>query len=105
MTQGKTVLVLGGGIGGIVAATRLRQMLPREHRVVLVERESRHVFSPSFLWMMIGRRSAEQISRPVAALAKRGIELIQGTVERIDPAARSIRVQRSGSASVNPSGV
>lgn len=92
MTQGKTVLVLGGGIGGIVAATRLRQMLPREHRVVLVERESRHVFSPSFLWMMIGRRSAEQISRPVAALAKRGIELIQGTVERIDPAARSIRV-------------
>lgn len=92
MANGKTVLVLGGGIGGIVAATRLRQRLPREHRVVLVERESRHVFAPSFLWMMIGQRSAEQISRPVAALARRGIELIQGTVERIDPAARTIRV-------------
>jgi sulfide:quinone oxidoreductase len=92
MAHGKTILILGGGIGGIVAATRLRQMLPREHRVVLVERESQHVFSPSFLWMMIGQRSADQISRPVAALAKRGIELIQGTVERIDPAARTIRV-------------
>lgn len=92
MAHGKTVLVLGGGIGGIVAATRLRQMLPREYRVVLVERESQHVFAPSFLWMMIGQRSAEQISRPLAALAKRGIELIQGTVERIDPAARTIRV-------------
>ena len=91
MAHGKTVLVLGGGIGGTVAATTLRRMLPREHRVVLVERESRHVFSPSFLWVMIGRRSADQISRPMAA-AKRGIEWIQGTIERIDPAARSIRV-------------
>jgi sulfide:quinone oxidoreductase len=67
-------------------------MLAREHRVVLVERESQHVFAPSFLWMMIGQRSADQISRPVAVLAKRGIELIQGTIERIDPAARTIRV-------------
>lgn len=92
MTQGKTVLVLGGGIGGTVAATRLRQMLSHEHRVVLVERQSQHVFSPSFLWIMIGTRSANQISRPVRALAKHGIELIQGTIERIDPAARSIRV-------------
>jgi len=92
MAHGKTVLVLGGGIGGTVAATRLRQTLSREHRVVLVERETRHVFSPSFLWLMIGDRSAERIGRPMAALAKRGIELVQGPIERIDPAARSIRV-------------
>jgi sulfide:quinone oxidoreductase len=92
MAHGKTVLVLGGGIGGTVAATRLRRMLSREHRVVLVERESRHAFSPSFLWLMIGDRSAERIGRPMAALAKRGIELVQGPIERIDPAARSISV-------------
>jgi sulfide:quinone oxidoreductase len=50
------------------------------------------VFSPSFLWVMIGQRSAAQISRPMAAVAKGGIEWIQGTIERIDPAARTIRV-------------
>ena len=92
MAQSKTILVLGGGIGGTVAATRLRRLLPREHRVVLVERESQHVFSPSFLWVMTGQRSAAQISRPMAAIAKGGIEWIQGTIERIDPAARTIRV-------------
>src|SRR5581483_681509 len=92
MANGKTVLILGGGIGGTVAATRLRRMLPREHRVVLVERESKHVFSPSFLWIMIGERRADQISRPMAALVKRGIEFIQGTIERIDPARRTITV-------------
>jgi len=92
MTSAKTILVLGGGVGGIVAAARLRRLLAPEHRVVLVEREAEHVFSPSFLWLMLGERSPDQISRPMGALAKRGIELIQGSIERIEPAARAIRV-------------
>lgn len=92
MTRGKTVLVLGGGIGGSVAATRLRKLLAPEHRVVLVERESAHVFAPSFLWVMIGERRAGQISRPMAALARSGLELVQGTIEHIDPAQRIVRV-------------
>ena len=92
MTTGKTALILGGGIGGIVAATRLRQRLGPEHRVVLVEKEADHVFSPSLLWLMLGRRRPHQISRPIAALAKRGIEIVRGSIERIDPATRTVRV-------------
>ena len=92
MTPGKTILVLGGGIGGSVAARRLRKLLPRAHRVVVVERESTHVFAPSFLWLMLGERRASQISRPMTALSKRGIELIQGTIEHIDPVRRIVRV-------------
>ncbi len=92
MAAGKTVLILGGGIGGIVAAIRLRQRLAPEHRVVLVEKEADHVFSPSLLWLMLGRRRPGQISRPIAALAKRGIEIVRGSIERIDPATRTVRV-------------
>lgn len=92
MTSGKTILVLGGGIGGIVAAMRLRQRLPSVHRVILVEKEAHHVFAPSFLWLMLGQRDAAEISRPLAVLQKRGIELIQGTIEHIDPAGRQVRV-------------
>ena len=90
--MGKTILILGGGIGGVVAASRLRKRLPREHRVVLVERESQHLFSPSLLWLMVGRRTPAQISRPIAGLARRGIELVHGEIERIDPKTRSVRV-------------
>jgi sulfide:quinone oxidoreductase len=90
--QAKFILILGAGIGGIVLAQRLRKALPREHRVVLVEREFTHVYAPSLLWLMTGDRSVQAISRPVAALAKRGIELLQGNVEAIDPSARSARV-------------
>jgi sulfide:quinone oxidoreductase len=57
-----------------------------------VERELAHVFAPSFLWLMVGRRSARQIARPMTALVKRGIELVQGTIERIDPVNRAVRV-------------
>ncbi len=88
----KTVLILGGGIGGIVAASLLRKSLPRAHRVVLVEREERYVFPPSLLWLMTGQRTPKRISGPLEALKKRGIELIRGNIERIDPQTRAVKV-------------
>ena len=64
-TQSKTVLVLGGGVGGLVAATRLRRLLPRVPRVVLVDREPQHLFQPSLLWLVGGGREPERIQRPL----------------------------------------
>lgn len=92
MVGGKLILVLGGGIGGIVAASLMRKRLSHEHRVVLVERESQHVFPPSLLWLMVGVRRAQQISRPIASLTKVGIELVRGEIDNIDPQARRVQV-------------
>jgi sulfide:quinone oxidoreductase len=92
MTSAKTVLVLGGGVGGIVAARLLRKQLPRAHRVILAERQARHVFSPSLLWLMVGARREPQISRPIGRLKNAGIEVAQGEIERIDPRNRGARV-------------
>src|SRR3989344_4627943 len=90
--SGKTIVILGGGIGGVVVASQLRKQLRREHRVILVEREVNHLFQPSLLWLMTGARTAEAIQRPVARLARRGIELVHGEIEAIDPKLRSVRV-------------
>ncbi len=92
MSPSKTILVLGAGIGGIVTATRLRKKLSSEHRVVLIEREANYVFSPSFLWLMTGLRTAKKISRPLSKLKKRGIELVQGSIERIEPQSHTVWV-------------
>ncbi|MFV1998372.1 MAG: NAD(P)/FAD-dependent oxidoreductase [Acidiferrobacterales bacterium] len=92
MTAGKTIIVLGGGIGGIVAATQLRKQLPTEHRIILVERESRFAFSPSFPWLMVGKRRAKNITRTRTKLSKLGVELIQGDIEKIDASQRKVRV-------------
>lgn len=84
-----SVLVLGGGIGGVVAAATLRRLLPRDHRVVMVEREAQHVFWPSLLWLMTGTRKVDQIRRDLAPLSRRGVEVIHGQVTSLDPATRT----------------
>lgn len=88
----RTALVLGAGFGGMVAAQMLRRLLPRGDRVVLVEREESHVFPPSLLWLMVGKRSAETISRPIEHAARAGIELVRGEVKALDPANRTVLV-------------
>ena len=90
----KTVVVLGGGVGGVVAATILRKELPDHHRVIIVDRERDHLFAPSLLWLMTGGRTARQISRPLDRLAKKGIEVVRGDIERIDPTARIVRIRQ-----------
>jgi sulfide:quinone oxidoreductase len=94
MSDPKTVVVLGGGVGGLVAASELRKRLPRCHHVVLVDREREHAFAPSLLWLIVGLREAQSIKRPLERLARRGIEVRLGEVERIDPEA--LRVTVSG---------
>lgn len=80
-----TTLVLGGGIGGMVAANEIRRHLPSGHRVVLVEKNAHHAFAPSFLWLMTGDREPHQIRKPLAGLLRRGVELVQAEVIDIDP--------------------
>jgi sulfide:quinone oxidoreductase len=88
----QSVLVLGGGVGGIVAANLLRKALPREDRVILVEREPAFAFAPSFLWLMTGARTAVQISRPLAGLEQRGIDVVRGEIQKIDAERREVLV-------------
>ncbi len=92
MSDAKTVLVLGGGVGGLVAARELRKRLPRRHRVVLVDREREHLFAPSLLWLMVGLREADRIKRPLAKLQRKGIEVRLGEIETIDPQRKAITV-------------
>ena len=44
-----TVLILGGGFGGVVAAERLAQQLGDEHHITLVSRESQFIFYPALV--------------------------------------------------------
>ena len=86
----RTVLVLGGGVGGLVTANELRRRLDARDRVVVVERSRQHLFQPSLLWLMVGRRRRERIERPLADLLVRGVELVEADVTAIDPVARRV---------------
>lgn len=85
MSAPKTILILGGGVGGLVAANRLRKDLPPPHRVILVERAASHVFAPSLLWLMVGARTLPEITRGFDGLGRKGIDVVHGEVESLDP--------------------
>lgn len=82
--KSKTVVIAGGGAGGIVTANQLRRKLPLEHRIVLVDRSAEHAFAPSFLWLMTGDRKPRDIRRPLARLLEKGVEFVHGAVEELD---------------------
>ena len=88
------VVVLGGGTGGLVAAHRLRRELPREDRVVLVERDVVYRFAPSFLWVLTGQRRPEQLSADLRRVTRRGIELVTADALGIDTHAGQVETSR-----------
>ncbi len=82
--RASTTVILGGGVGGIVAANELRRRLPAVHRIVLVEKNAQHAFSPSFVWVMTGARRPAQIMRPLRALVPPGVEIVQAEARALD---------------------
>ncbi len=91
-SPGQTVVVLGGGVGGVAAANRLRRRLDRQHRVMLINRDPDFAFAASFLWVMSGYRRSQHVTRPLKSLQRRGIDVVIGDIESINPASRTVTV-------------
>jgi len=89
----KQIVVLGGGSGGVVAATHLGRKLGDRHDVVLIDRRADHLFMPAFLFVMVGERHPNDITRSLAHLAQRDVRFIQSEVSGIDPARQQVELQ------------
>ena len=81
-------LILGGGFGGIAAATTLRQLAP-DHEVVLVDAGDNFSMGLRKLWDVFGISTLEEGSRPLAGLERHGIGFVQAQVEAIHPEAKA----------------
>ena len=89
-----TVVILGGGIGGLIAANNLRKKLPEEYKIILVEKNRTHSFAASYLWLIVNKRSPEQISVPLIKLVPRNVELIFSEVKKINVDEKLIKLDR-----------
>ena len=88
--QKQSVLILGAGIGGIVLANELRRLSPHTLEITVVEKNRSHRFAPSFLWLMTGDRTPEQISTEVRMLLHPDINLVTDIVVKIDVDAKQV---------------
>jgi len=85
-------LVLGAGFGGIATAVALRQLLPADDEVILVDRRDDFAMGLRKIWAILGISPIAYGTRSLRSLERQGITFIQGTVERIDPAQHSATV-------------
>ena len=88
--MGKTILILGGGTGGVVAANVLGKTLPKKHDIVLVDKNDHHHFYASYPLVMTGRRRPGQVRRPLKLLEHKGVDFIRARVMQIDTESRRV---------------
>ena len=91
----KQILILGGGIGGLVAANKLRKKLGKEHKIMLIDKNDKHIYAPSFLWIMEGKRNVEEIQKPLEFLKRRGISFVNEKVVKIEPEKNIVRTNEN----------
>jgi sulfide:quinone oxidoreductase len=85
------VLVLGCGLGGVVAAKETRRLLGSSARVVVIDKDPVATYPPSYLWVVNGERRPDAIRRRRDRLARHGVEFVQAEVRQIDLTNRYVR--------------
>ncbi|MDR7474597.1 MAG: FAD/NAD(P)-binding oxidoreductase [Armatimonadota bacterium] len=86
------VVILGGGFGGLAAATTLRQALGDRVDLLVVDAAPDFMMGLRQLWLLDGRATRAEGTRDRRTLPERAIPFRQGRVEAIDPERRRVAV-------------
>jgi sulfide:quinone oxidoreductase len=87
-----TTLIVGAGFGGASTARRLRSLLPKEHRILVVDRRPEVTLGAGHSWVLTGRRGPEHVTRRLSNLTKHGLEFRCAEVVAVDPAKRVLEI-------------
>lgn len=90
-----TVVILGGGVGGIVTANKLAKLLPPEFEITLIEKNEIHSFAASFLWQMVNKRKQNQVTAPLTKLLDERVKILFEEVKQIDAENKSIITEKN----------
>ena len=89
------IVIMGAGLGGMPAAYEMRDTLPKEHKVTVVNAVDYFQFVPSNPWLAVGWRKREEVILQVAPLLERkGIAFVAKAVTQIDADAQQARARR-----------
>ena len=89
-----TIVVLGGGIGGLSAAFELKDELGGAHEIVLVSDQPHFEFTPSNPWVAVKWRKPEAIRLDLNELMpKHGIRFVDRAVRKVQPESHSLLLE------------
>lgn len=87
----RRVVIVGGGFAGLAAARGLRQA---DVAIKLVDRRNHHLFQPLLYQVATAALNPSDISAPIRSVLRKqeNVEVGLGEVERVDLAAREVRL-------------
>ena len=92
------ILIVGGGMGGIDAAARLRRAAPKA-KITLVTPNDVHLYQPGQIFVAAGLGSQSENRRATSELLADGVTWIKDAVVDFDPANRQVTTEKEKSLS------
>jgi sulfide:quinone oxidoreductase len=94
------VVIIGAGLGGVLAAYEIKQQLRREDTLVVVSKGETWHFVPSNPWVAVGWRKRKAIEIDLPPIMKhKGIEFVGAGAKRVHPSEN--RVELADGRSLN----
>ncbi|HCY76124.1 MAG TPA: hypothetical protein DHV28_09410 [Ignavibacteriales bacterium] len=91
----RKVVILGGGVGGIVTANHLAEILPKEIEIILIEKNKIHSFAASYLWLMVNKRRMQQITSQLRELVSNRVNILFEEIKLIDAQNKTVTTEKS----------
>jgi sulfide:quinone oxidoreductase len=87
----KKLLILGAGTAGTIMANKMKKELPsNEWKITIVEKDPEHYYQPGFLFIPFGFYHKKDIVKPAKKFIPKGVEIIKGEIDRINPENNSV---------------
>ncbi len=90
MLEGKRIVILGAGFGGLASANLLRKNLSQEHQITVIDKKDYFLMGFVNLWILHGNRNLEESKIALSNLKSKGISFLQDEITSINPFEKSI---------------
>jgi sulfide:quinone oxidoreductase len=97
-SEGKRILILGAGFGGLTTANLLQKNLSLssvEHQISVIDSKDYFIMGLVNLWILSGIRTLEDSKVALSRLGNKGISYLNGEVTAIDPVSRTVTIKGS----------
>ena len=89
----RSLVILGGGTAGTMAANKLRAKLPRgDWQITVVDQDDIHDYQPGYLFIPFGINTPDQVRRSTHTFLADGIDFVVAEVDIVEPAEQTVRL-------------
>ncbi|MFP3179023.1 MAG: FAD/NAD(P)-binding oxidoreductase [Thermocladium sp.] len=92
----KKILVLGGGVGGVVAAKKLAERLRGrvDVEITIINDTDYYLLPPLLVNIALGDIDPSQAQLPLSMLGRRGVKYVKAIVTKVDPENRTVETDK-----------